>query len=212
MQRCQFRAQCREGVDIEGYFREALPGLKERMKEAEAWRLSLFSWNNQLFLYYESRHEGSDPHFLFGQAQEVLEMWPGGDSPRYWAPMMDIFHYQAPVSEEHWKRKEPAGRPYARIARLHPEQVSSYIFYHYQYQEEKPGDGDKYGVIALHENLMLFYAERPSTIETPPYTGKLSTAHTPTDWGSVMQPHFMMWEGETGNSRIWLELPLVLEA
>ncbi|GLX66726.1 hypothetical protein MU1_10700 [Paenibacillus glycanilyticus] len=125
--------------------------------------------------------------------------------------MMDIFHYLQPVSEEHWRRTEPVSKPFARIARLKPEQVASYIFYHYQYQEERPGDGDKYGMIALHENLMFFYSESPATIEPPPYEGKLTTSHTPSEWQAAMDPHFIPWEEESGHSLIWLEIPLLFQ-
>ncbi|CAI7663460.1 unnamed protein product [Penicillium discolor] len=116
------------------------------------------------------------------------------------------------VSEQQWSRQNASARPYARIAQLKPDKLASYVFYHYQYQEEKPGDGDKYGMIALHENLMFFYSEDPATIEKPSYSGKLSTSHTPPDWAGTMEPHFIPWDSSDGSSRIWLEIPLVIRA
>jgi hypothetical protein len=211
MQRYHYRAQCRHGIDPERVFRDAMPVLQARMEEYGARNLSLFRSGNQLFLYYEGLTKQVDPHTLF-ICEAALEAWPGGDTPRRWVPMMDIFHYQKPVSEVQWLRMNAAAKPYARIARLEPEQVSSYIFYHYQYQEERPGDGDKYGLIALHENLMFFYSEAPATVEPPPYKGKLSTSNTPPDWMAAMKPHFIMWDAETDNSLIWLEIPLVIQA
>lgn len=214
MQRYHYLAQCRKGLAPEVYFRDDrfMSGLKAQMKEAGAQNLSLFYWDSLLFLYYESPAKGIDPHSLFQRCEAGLETWPGADIPRSWVPMMDIFHYQQPVSEEPWRRDNHTAKPFARIARLKPEQVASYIFYHYQYQEERPGDGDKYGIIALHENLMFFYSEHPATMESPSYKGKLSTAHTPADWMAAMNPHFIMWDEETDNSLIWLEIPLLFQA
>ncbi|MCR2803896.1 hypothetical protein [Paenibacillus soyae] len=208
MKRYHYRAQIRPGIVPEAYFRDALPELAQRMEMREARRLSLFRCADALFLYYESVTEDVDPHALFGHCEAALEAWPGEDMLRRWVPMMDIFHYQRPVSEKHWRRTDPNAKPFARIARLRPEQVASYVFYHYQYQEEKPGDGDKFGMIALHENVMFFYSERPATIEPPPYEGKLSTTETPVDWAAAMLPHFIPWEG---SQDIWREIPLVIQ-
>lgn len=212
MQRYHYRAQCRNGIDPESYFRDTLPELKSRMKDLGVRQLSLFRWGSHLFLYFESAAEHVDPLRLFLDCEAELMDWPGTDIARKWVPMMDIFHYQQPVSEKLWRRHETASKPFARIARLKPEQVASYIFYHYQYQEERPGDGDKYGMIALHENLMFFYSEFPATVEPPPYEGKLSTSGTPSDWAATMEPHFIMWDEETDGSLIWLEIPLVIQA
>lgn len=212
MHRYQFRAQCRKGIDPHRLFQEALPCLKSRMEACGARQLSLFRFGAQLFLYYESLSPGADPHRLFVHCEDALEPWPGEDRPRRWVPMTDIFHYQRPVSEDHWLRKNPAARPYGRIARLKPEYAASYIFYHYQYQEERPGDGDKYGMIALHENLMFFYSEAPATLEPAPYAGALPTSNTPSDWMGTMEPHFIPWDGEEAQSRFWLALPLLIRA
>ena len=72
--------------------------------------------------------------------------------------------------------------------------VSSYIFLHYQMQEEKPGAGDKYGQISIHENLLFFYMEQPVTNEAAQHEGQLKTTHTPPNWHEVMFPHFQPWE------------------
>ncbi|MCG7385561.1 hypothetical protein [Paenibacillus sp. ACRRY] len=210
MYRYHFRAQCRENMDPMQLFHEALPILQIQTRELGAHQLSLFHFGTQLFLYYESPVQSVDPHELFAHCEDALEIWPGTSSARRWVPMIDIFHYHKPVSEKQWLRQNASARPYARIAHLKPDQVASYVFYHYQYQEEKPGDGDKYGIIALHENLMFFYSEDPATIEKPSYSGKLSTSHTPSDWAGTMEPHFIPWDSSDGNSPIWLEIPLVI--
>ncbi|WP_146767099.1 hypothetical protein [Paenibacillus sp. YN15] len=210
MKRCQFRAEMNADTDIQTFLEPNNPALQERMAENGVSRLSLFQWESQLFVYYECPGESpaAGPHVLFSNAEEILRVWPGGTGDRYWAPMADIFHYQAPTEETPWRTPQGNGAPYGRLARLQPDMISSYIFYHYQYQEEKPGDGCKYGIISLHEDLMFFYSEKPGLVEKAPYRGKLSTANTPADWGALMDPHFVKWP----DSRPWLDIPLVLHA
>ena len=81
------------------------------------------------------------------------------------------FHYQAPASEQHWKRRYKDSVPYGRIARLKPEETASYVYYHYQYQEERPGDGDKYGIIGLHENMLFSTPSFPLRLSQHPTKG-----------------------------------------
>lgn len=215
MKRCQFRAQVDSSMDVPAFLERAEPALKERMAENGVYRLSLFQWDSQLFVYCECSGDrlAAGPHALFAGAEELLRVWPGGAEDRYWAPMADIFHYQAPIDGAPWRGPHGNGAPYGRLARLKPDKIASYIFYHYQYQEEKPGDGCKYGIISLHEDLMFFYSEKPGLVEKAPYPGKLSTASTPADWGALMDPHFVKWPDKDGNEpRPWLEIPLVLHA
>ncbi|MBY0012920.1 hypothetical protein H7K49_20770 [Paenibacillus typhae] len=173
--------------------------------------LSLFAAGKQLFLYYECLTEPATPEQMLPEAGQQLAAWPGGEPGRRWAPLADIFHYQQPVSAEHWERRNSAGKPYGRLAMLKPEAAASYIYYHYQYQEERPGDGDKYGIIGLHENVLFFYAEQPDTREPAPYEGKLKTSLRPDNWAEVMEPHFMKWEGAPAGQELWKNLELLLE-
>ncbi|NGZ75349.1 hypothetical protein GYN08_08455 [Saccharibacillus sp. VR-M41] len=177
-----------------------------------------------------------DAEALFPGAENVLSVWPGERGGRLFVPMTDIFHYRRPDAREPWRKtaapnKGEADRgkaesdlkaggagggrsseSHGRVARLKPDMTASYVFYHYQYQEEKPGDGDKYGIIGLHENLLFFYAERPATIGPPPYEGTLKTRNTPKDWGSAMQPHFIEWRDAPEGQTVWLNADRVLEA
>lgn len=210
MQRCLYRAECREGVDLSAFWGAQAGLLNGRMDRLGVFGLSIFQSGPELFLYYECSGQRMAPEQLFPGAGEILKSWPGGEHPRWWVPMMDIFHYQQPVSAQHWKRNQGAGIPYGRLAALKPEQVSSYIYYHYQYQEERPGDGDKYGIIGLHENLLFFYSELPATVESAPYAGKLTTNLRPEHWGEVMEPHFNKWKDMPQDQATWKKLKLVL--
>ncbi|WP_150274636.1 hypothetical protein [Paenibacillus tepidiphilus] len=212
MRRCLYRAEHQEGqVNDPAWLNVLEDGLRARMNRLAVDQLSLFSWETSLFLYYECLGEQVEPEDLLVSAKEYLAAWPGGWRGRHWAPMTDIFHYQYPVSRQHWERRNPEREPYGRIALLKPEEISSYIYYHYQYQEERPGDGDKYGIIGLHENMLFFYAEQPTVRETAPYAGKLNTSLRPDNWGEVMDPHFIKWTDAPAGQEIWRRLELVLE-
>ncbi|MGG3308078.1 hypothetical protein ABER23_11675 [Paenibacillus lautus] len=213
MQRCLFRA---EGIEEDALTllrgESVSQEIHTAMERERVARLSLFTDGSRLFLYYECLGEKVLPESLLPRAEAWLAVWPGRDPGRRWASMADIFHYQAPVSEQHWVRTNDHSVPYGRIAQLKPEEVSSYVYYHYQYQEERPGDGDKFGIIGMHENLLFFYSELPATLDSAPYEGKLKTTLRPDDWAAVMEPHFMKWEGAPDGQEIWRELKLVLEA
>jgi hypothetical protein len=114
--------------------------------------------------------------------------------------MMDIFHFSRPQNVEHWRRNSLVETPFARVIRLRPEMVSSYIFYHYQLQEERPGMGDKYGLITLHEDLLFFYQERPRITEEAPSAPTLQTQNTPSNWQELMTLHFALWN-DPGDSQ-----------
>ena len=90
-----------------------------------------------------------------------------------------------------------------------PDKVASYIYYHYQYQEEIPGDGDKYGAIFISGNMLMMYLEYPSEPETEKYAGGLNTHNTPYEqWGEIMNAHFQPWEN---GKKEWREIKLIQE-
>ncbi|WP_260510210.1 hypothetical protein [Paenibacillus typhae] len=214
MKRCLYRAEwLGEEKESAAFFGSGglSVSLKEAMVRLHVDYLSLFAAGKQLFLYYECLTEPATPEQMLPEAGQQLAAWPGGEPGRRWAPLADIFHYQQPVSAEHWERRNSAGKPYGRLAMLKPEAAASYIYYHYQYQEERPGDGDKYGIIGLHENVLFFYAEQPDTREPAPYEGKLKTSLRPDNWAEVMEPHFMKWEGAPAGQELWKNLELLLE-
>lgn len=85
-------------------------------------------------------------------------------------------------------------RQVGRVAHLKPEMVASYVYYHYQLQEEHAFHGPKYEIIGIHENLLFGYQEFPAIIEEPILPKKLATSGTPEDWNeSRMDLHFQPW-------------------
>lgn len=145
----------------------------------------------KVYMYVESNEENVSPELL---ADGALMKYPNGTK---WERANEIFHYSRPVNKEQWRRKAKQKTPYIMVNRLKPEKVSSYIYYHYQYQEEYPGDGDRYGVIYLHGQQMVFYLEHPTEAETETIEGALHTKHTPIDqWQTLMDEHFAdQWRG-----------------
>lgn len=215
MKRLVYRGKLKP--DMECKFNDSVAklksGLETYLAEDKLMTLSIFNWKGTLFLYYECINEIIEPENLLGEISSCLEEWPGIEVTRYWVPMMDIFHYNKPLSTEHWRRKEPVQKRVARITRLKEDMYSSYIFYHYQHQEEHPSiAGNKYGLISVHENLMFFYHEEPGIVEKPSlYEGKLKTQNTPPNWGALMEPHFIFWKDTEESQKIWRYIDLVFE-
>ncbi len=157
----------------------------------EISQLSFFTYGEKIFMYFESENPSVDPDDV---ATENLKEFPDG---KHWMRMSDIFHYAKPLSKEHWERKIPDKQKIMRIMYLKDDKISSYIFYHYRYQEEYPGDGDKYGIIGILGNMLAFYQEKPHELD-PEATGTLQTRDTPYDnWDDVMETHFRLEPGET---------------
>lgn len=210
--RATYRAQIQPGQEAAAtaHLQKHAATLHLGLETGDLLTFSVFRWGTHLFAYWESIDRAVDATELFDDMDHLLESWPGADSPRLFVPMLDIFHYQTPANVEHWQRRAPVARNMGRLARLNPHLASSYIFYHYQMQEERPGSGDKYGLICLHENLIFFYQEQPAIVEPAPIPGKLQTTNTPDHWQDVMFPHFKLWEDAAPGQEIWRVLELIV--
>jgi len=193
-----YRAEWEEGREAAGL--QALadgPWARSLVERGELMTAAAFKWRNQLFLYYECMGRDILPEELAGEAVPFLKDWPGQTKPRKWVEMVDVFHFNEPASEEHWLRKEPVERRVGRVAHLKPEMIASYVYYHYQLQEERAFFGDKYEIIAIHENLLFGYQEFPKVVEEPVVPGRLATKGTPENWNdSRMDLHFQPWEDD----------------
>jgi len=154
-----------------------------------------FIFERDAFLYIEQLTGQVKPEQIVPTLNEMLEEWPGQEDTRKWIPLIDVFHFNEPVSVDHWKRKEKPERIGGRVAYLRPEMVASYIFYHYQLQEERGFTGPKYEIIGMHENLLFGYQEFPAVTEEPLTPGKLDSKQTPVPWETTrMDLHFLQWE------------------
>jgi L-rhamnose mutarotase len=198
--RMAYRAQWKDGMEEAGTGRllEQIPAIKAMADTGRIMTLSAYRWQKNVFLYYECIDCEIRPGELFAAVGSLLEDWPGKAEKRQWIPMTDVFHFNEPVSAEHWKRKHPVEKRVGMVAHLRPEMIASYIYYHYQLQEERAFSGDKYELISLHENLLFGYLERPEIVEEPLTPKKLNTSGTPVNWlDSRMDLHFIPWEDGT---------------
>jgi hypothetical protein len=209
--RSVYRAQAlpnKAGLAAAG-FQNALAAFMTGLNSGEVMTASAFQSGASFYLYWESVQYAIEPDTLFGEVLLHLETWPGEAAPRQFVPMMDIFHGMPALNVAQWQRRQPIQRVQGRLARLRPEQVSSYIFYHYQLQEERPGSFDKYGLISMHENVLFYYQELPAVVELPAPAGKLRTANTPDNWHEVMLPHFNLWDDAPAGQEIWRDINLI---
>lgn len=196
MKRMIFRAEAIKGMEsqVKQILQEE-KAPKDLIKTGKLMTAAAFSWNRNIFLYYECIEEEIQPEEMFVNVQEYLSIWPGKEEDRKWIPMIDVFHFNEPVSVEHWKRGEGVESRKGRVAHLKPEWTASYIYYHYQLQEERAFLGPKYEIIAMHENLLFGYQEFPAVVEEPLAAKKLQTSGTPVNWqDSRMDLHFQPWE------------------
>ena len=139
---------------------------------------------NRVFLYVESNEENVDVENL---AVGDFHLYPNGYK---WERAAEIFHYSVPMNEKQRQRKTDK-TPLFRLNQLKWGRIASYIFYHFQYQEESTGGGDRYGVIFLAGDTLVFYEEMPTEEETEKLCGILNTSNTPhNQWGALMEEHF----------------------
>jgi hypothetical protein len=196
MKRLIYRAQVKDGFEekVRYILKENIKA-KEVVESKKIMTIAAFSWKKNIFLYYECIEEDLFPEDMFSEVAEYLIDWPGKDLLRKWIPMIDVFHFNEPLSYEHWSRKEPVELRKGRVAHLKPEMMSSYIYYHYGLQEERAFLGGKYEIIAMHEDLLFGYQEFPNLVEEPLAEKRLNTKATPANWNDTrMDLHFNPWE------------------
>ncbi len=198
-----YRGAC-DTVKLEDFKKAAAEDAQNVQKAVGAGKvlgLSLYIWEQQVFLYYETVDCMKRPEELLPLTSACLADWPAGRKSRKWVPLMDIFHFNAPAGLEHWKRKTPVERHLGKIGMLKPESIQNYIFYHYALQEERAFGGDKYQIIGINENILFAYMEMPEVQEEPVLAPKLRTKVVPQNWADAgISPSFIPWEDKVGTS------------
>ena len=173
--------------------------LEQAKRDGKILTGEIYCWQSNLFAYLEGIDEHANPEVVLAPLADYLSIWPGDKLCR-WAPMMDVFHFNEPKDFEHWRRKVSPEKCVGKIGILRPEMVASYIYYHYGLQEERTFCGDKYEIIALHENILFGYFEIPEVIEAPLYEPRLKTKSMPENWKDAQIPsHFFPWENYKGS-------------
>lgn len=170
-----------------------LPGLKP-LGGPSVMTASLWGHRGLVFLYAETLGGPAVPEALVPSLTASVAPWPTPEGPALWVPLVDVFHFNAPVDADHWRRKSPPESRLGRVAFLRPERVASYIYYHYQLQEERAFGGGKYESIWQLGTLLFQYKELPLDTEAPLVPGALTTQGTPEDWSQArMDLHFRPW-------------------
>lgn len=125
------------------------------------------------------------------EVSELFAPWPspGSDELRRSVPMLDVFHDGVPVDAESWRGDREVADRVGSLAFLRPEMFASYVFHHFQLQQERPEGFNKTYLIGSLGTLLFSYSESPATaanLGVPARAGQ----RTPADWHGVMQPHF----------------------
>lgn len=179
------------------YIEDTKQQIETLLRDGKIYTVTVFSHDNQnLLIYYECVGEETfTPTDLFPDITAYMQPWPGTGQLRWFVPMIDIYHSMQPDGEEEsaWHRTEHA-EPIGNMSQMKLDKLSSYIFYHFQLQEERPAGNGKHMSIWMSEDMAILYHEKPDTGWENPRPGMLNTAHTPNNWRDVMIPHFNLFE------------------
>lgn len=152
----------------------------------------LFRFDHLLFVYAES----IDPVLTLELPTKVTSALidsSGDFGDRKFVPMLDIFHDAIPRVESVWREPGAPITSLASIVYLRPEKYCSYVFYHFQLQEEGLRKFNKRYIIGALENCLFSYQELPAVIDTTNHDRVLHTNVSPENWVELMGEHFQPW-------------------
>ncbi|NOV02790.1 hypothetical protein [Paenibacillus planticolens] len=211
MQRHLYFSQLKVGM--EEIFRTAVrldhEYLRSYLQNENVLSVSLFLGGRYLCLYMETYTGGHNWDWPVTYAH-WLEAWPGEQGSRLSIPMLDIFHDGVPTDPESWRGGRQVDDRIGCIARLKPDMAASYIYYHYQMQEERPESFNKTYIIGAHGTFLFSYREHPAAVGEMKRIGKLSSTNTPANWQEVMDPHFELWTDAADNEKLWRSMQRLL--
>ena len=202
--RYQFRAQIKDGAGPA--ITQALSAEKNQI-DRELLRdavilLRIYQFGNQMFVYLESERQISNLN-LPKSISDLLFAWPGQIQIRKSVPMMDIFHDGIPRTDAVWRASDIPRNSIGSIIYLRPEKYCSYVFYHFQLQEEGLRKFNKYYLIGAHENCLFSYQEVPAEIDSSNIGSILTTNNSPENWAELMGQHFQPWQEGIGMEIAW---------
>ncbi|NOU71984.1 hypothetical protein GC098_11225 [Paenibacillus sp. LMG 31458] len=218
MQRLLFYSQARRGTANE--FNQIVKGnattLHEEWAAAGLRHVAVFTCELYVCVYAEAVGGQSASTWDWPVSfDRYLEKWPAEPDNnissnetlhRLAIPMIDVFHDGMPEDAESWRGSHPMDERVGSIARLKPEMVSSYVYYHYQKQEESPNSFNQTYLIGTHGRLLFSYHELPARMSPIQRQGLLNTKHSPDNWHEVMYPHFDLWEEAIEGQQIWRKM------
>jgi hypothetical protein len=178
----------------------------QKLQSIHIFTLSLFHSGKALCVYLESSKD--EQWFEWGnEVHSMMQITPGLDQSRYAIHMPEIFHDGVPNDHASWRQARVIKQRVGSLARIRPDLLARYIFYHYQLQEEYPEHFNKTYIIGLFQNMIFSYHELPAVVSESPPLGKLQTRLSPVqNWQDLMHPHFEHWHTPSGESIPWLPM------
>ncbi len=169
---------------------------------------SIFIQNDRLFCYMESGRPIAGfpwPDALRRLLVRLPEQLGANDAVH----LQDIYHSAVPQSGEIWRDKHKVEQRIGCIAQLEESMYASYVYYHYQRQEERPVAENKTYMIGSIGRTLFSYQERPIVREKIAAKGLLDSTNTPQNWREVMAPHFQCWPEHGAGEWIWKRMELL---
>lgn len=192
--RHQFKAEIQEG-SVERFadsLQEKKAEIDKHLAGMKIHFFKVFQFSNLLFIYLESETTLAK-FYLPSSFDGMLMDWPGEFGNRKFVSMLDIFHDAIPRSDSVWRDSESPRESLGSIVYLRPEKYCSYVFYHFQLQEEGIRKFNKHYVIGAHENCLFSYQELPADIDSTNHDRVLDTNVSPENWTELMGEHFRPW-------------------
>ena len=209
--RHQFKAKIQEG-SLEVFaklLREKNGEIDDHLAEVNVNYFKAFQFDDLLFVYLES--ESLLAKFDFPAIfDEMLVDWPGESGSKKFVSMLDIFHDAIPRSESVWRDSGSPRESLGSIVYLRPEKYCSYVFYHFQLQEEGIRKFNKHYVIGAHENCLFSYQELPAVIDSTNHDRVLDTNVSPENWAELMGEHFRPWPEGLDIEKPWKSMEEIL--
>ncbi|MGG1516311.1 hypothetical protein ABE504_12905 [Paenibacillus oryzisoli] len=204
-----YRAQVKAGseTDFVSALAESARDWEYDLRGQSIASIAIFAKESSLFVYLEAMNEAALWHWPYA-CRDHLEVWPKAEgNPRDTVPLLPIYRDGEPVDV----RRTGAHERLGHLARLRPEMYSSYIFYHFALQEEKPNSFNPTYVIGAHEELIFSYHERPAPAFESGATRQTWPASIlpSADWHELMEPHFQPWPGGDQGPVLWEKMNLI---
>ncbi|WP_314590478.1 hypothetical protein [Paenibacillus terrigena] len=217
MKRLLYYSQLRR--DSESEFRRTvnveIESLRSDWADQGLSDVSIFVSQLYVFIYAETAHPSAQTEWRWPlHYSRLLESWPADplsslelkNMSRLAVPLIDIFHDGIPERYDSWREHRQVGDRIGSIACLRPEMTASYIYYHFQKQEEEASSFNETYIIGLFGTLIFSYHELPSFISEHKRQGCLNSRQTPANWHEVMQPHFRSRKDEAGRDLLWMRM------
>jgi hypothetical protein len=173
--RCHYRAALQdvfETAKLQEAMKICHKVAREKKAEEKILTCAMFHYQRMVFLYLEYLEDDEwqadvcqTPALWFHVLNPFLADWPEFTRTAKWVCMYPVFYFDLPKDAEQWRRKKNPDERCGRIAILYPDKLFSYVCHHQAIVAEGLLVGDRYQSIALHENILFSYFEKPRDAE-----------------------------------------------